>query len=283
MLTTSVLVLATLAQGPDFSWSGTVARGKEVRVRNVTGDVTVEPARGGGVEVTAVKRAGRRGRVEDVTVRRVETARGVEFCVVYPTAQFEEGTCEWRRERGHDRRPEERNDTRVDFTVRLPAGVEVNAGTVSGDVLASGLRADAELASVSGSVEARDVVAAKLDAKTVSGSVRLADIQADEVGAETVSGDVTFSGPLRARGSYDFQTLSGDVEVRIPRGTGAGVEATTFSGRFESAFPLTSESSTRQRRWAQRLRVRGTIGGGGASLWLQSFSGDVEIRELPGR
>lgn len=286
MVTVVTLALALAAQGPDFSWSGPVAAGKEVRVKNIIGDIRVEPARGGSVEITAIKRAGREGDPDDVEIRRVETDRGVEVCVVYPSMDRNED-CEWRegregREGRRGRRWHEENDTKVHFTVRLPAGVHLNAGTVSGDVDAAGLRSNVEVSTVSGNVMVRDVEGKVLEARSVSGDVELTDIRADQVGAETVSGDVDFVGEIRRGGDYDFQTLSGDVVLRVPAGLSAEVTASTFSGSFETSFPITSKVE-RESKWARRQRISGTIGSGGATIRLQSFSGDVELLERSGR
>lgn len=169
------------------------------------------------------------------------------------------------------------------FTVRVPAGVRLRASTVSGDVFASGLRANVDLSSVSGDVRLRDVTAQAVEAQSVSGDIELIDVHADEVGAQTVSGDVDFSGEIRRGGDYDFQTLSGDVVLRVPRGIGAEVTASTFSGDFETSFPFTSTGVQRESKWARRQRINGTIGDGGATIRLQSFSGDVEILERGGR
>lgn len=278
MLTLATLTLAALTQGPDFSWSGPVAAGREVSIRNVIGDVRVEGAAGGRVEIRAVKRAGRRGDPDDVKIRRVETSRGIEVCVIYPNNDDGGDDCDSER-RGRDRNRDgrrEQNDTRVEFTVRLPHGVNLRAHTVSGDVEASGLRGEVEVATVSGRVRVRGATGRVVEANSVSGDVTLEDIQADEVGAETVSGDVEYEGAIRPGGEYDFQTLSGDVVLRVPRGLNAEVSAQTFSGSIHSSFEI-STMQDRRSRWTNSRRLSGTIGTGGATLRLQTFSGSVEL------
>jgi hypothetical protein len=286
MVTMVTLALTLVVQTPDFSWSGAVAAGKEVRVKNIVGDVRIEAARGSTVEITAIKRAGREGDPDEVEIRRIETERGVEVCVVYPSMGDRDDDCEWRGRQGREgrrgRRWHEENDTKVHFTVRLPAGVNLNAGTVSGNVDATGLRSNVEVSTVSGNVLVRDMEGKVLEARSVSGDVELTDVRADEVGAETVSGDVDFVGEIRRGGDYDFQTLSGDVVLRVPAGVSAEVTASTFSGSFETSFPLSSKVE-RESKWARRQRISGTIGNGGATIRLQSFSGDVELLERSGR
>lgn len=285
MLVMTLAALATLAQTPDFSWSGAIASGKRLTVKNIVGDVTVEPASGREASVTAVKRDGRRGDPEDVEIRQVEDADGITICVIYPGNRND--SCDWdngrRRSRDRDRdRDDDRgwrneNDTRVTFTVRVPAGTNLSVSTVSGDVSGRGLRGDTEARSVSGDVDLTDVDARTVEAQSVSGSILLERVNAEVVGAETVSGDVEFSGEIRARGEYDLKTLSGDILMRIPRGAGAQVRGSTFSGDFISSFEITTRASG---RFMRRQRIDGTIGDGSARINVESFSGDVELREL---
>src|SRR5688500_4997905 len=55
----------------DFRWSGAMAAGQRIEIKGVNGAIRAEPASGNQVEVTAVKRRGRRGRAEDVRIERV--------------------------------------------------------------------------------------------------------------------------------------------------------------------------------------------------------------------
>lgn len=288
MLVLTLAAVAALAQTPDFSWSGTIASGKRLTVKNIVGDVTVEPASGREASVTAVKREGRRGDPEDVEIRQIEDGDGITICVIYPSNNSD--SCDWdgnrRRNRDRDREDDgnrrnrnwrNENDTRVYFTVRVPAGTHLAVGTVSGDVSGRGLRGDTEARSVSGDVDLSDVEAGTVEAQSVSGNITLERVNAAVVGAETVSGDVEFSGEVRPRGEYDLKTLSGDILMRIPRGAGAQVRGSTFSGDFISSFEITTRASG---RFMRRQRIDGQIGDGSARINVESFSGDVELREL---
>jgi len=282
MLTLTLFAVAALSQGPDFSWNGSIAAGKTLTVKNIIGDILVEPASGREISVTAVTREGRRGDAEDVEIRRLEDEGGVTFCVIYPH-HYDDGDCDMSgRRRDRDRRrgnwnDHDQNDTEVRFTVRVPTGTNVSFRTVTGDVIARGLRGDTEANSVSGDVRLTDVEGKLVEAHTVSGNVELERVNADEVSAETVSGDVDFSGDIRAKGNYDLKTLSGDVVMRIPANVGAEISGATFSGEFHSSFPITTTSTS---RFTRRQRINGTIGNGSARIRVESFSGDVELREI---
>lgn len=274
MLATLMLVAATAApQQQDFSWQGNLDAGQTLEIGNIIGTIRVEPASGRRAEVTAVKVAGRRGDPRDVEVRAEEGSRGVQICVRYPTDRWEPGEP-WRcgdSNRGSNRH--EPNDTRIDFTIRLPAGVHLDAATISGDVVARDLSAEASVTSISGDVRVTGFRGERIHAKTVSGDVELAEVSAPAVEAETVSGSVRYDGRLDNRGRYDFKSLSGNVVVTIPPGTGADLRASTFSGRIR--FPEAAMSEVNIRR---NNRASARLGEGGASLWVESFSGNVEIR-----
>lgn len=278
MLTVALFTLAALAQGPDFSWSGELASGKRLTVRNISGDIRIEPASGRTVSVTGVKKAGRHGNPNDVEIRQVQTGDGVTVCVIYPGSRNDEEGCDGRG--GHRGDGWDNNDTSVDFTVHLPSGTALNAMTVSGDVEGHGIRGPIEARTVSGDVQLSDVTGPVVEAQTVSGNVTLESVGADEVTGHTVSGDVEFSGEIRPRGDYDFKSLSGDVVMRIPRDAGAEVTGSTFSGDFRTSFALTTRATS---RYTGSQRLNGTIGNGSARIRVESFSGSVEIRELDGR
>lgn len=274
-----MVAFAALSQAQDFTWSGTIPSGKRLTVKNISGDVRVEPATGGQATVTAVKRAGRNGDPEDVVVRQVSTAEGIEICVLYP-GHDDDGDCDWdgNRRRGRNRGSNwDNNDTQVTFTVKVPVNTNVTVSTVSGDVVGHGIRGETEARSVSGDVLLTDVVGKIVEAQTVSGNIELNRVNADEVVAETVSGDVDFSGEIHKNGDYDMKTLSGDVIMRIPKNTGADISGATFSGDFSTSFPITNKAAS---RFTRKQRINGTIGDGSARIRVESFSGDVELREL---
>ena len=280
----SSVVAPLVAQ--DFEFRRDLAGGSRFEVHNIIGDVRVEGYAGRTVEVTAKKKAGRHGNADDVEIKAVEMTGGVAMCVYYP------GQWSQDDDRDDDRKPRgqnpcnrgrtsgnrnNRNDTSVDFVIRIPAGLALELKTVSGDVIGRGLRgSDLGVGSVSGSISLTDVKAATIDAGSVSGDVDLDQIAAKDVSAETVSGDVNYTGGLEDKGAYDFKTLSGDVTITLPKGPNAEVSAVTFSGDVSSDFPIVLNAARKNRH-----RMKATWGRGGAQLDLESFSGDIAIRSVP--
>ncbi|MFY9635537.1 MAG: DUF4097 family beta strand repeat-containing protein, partial [Cellulosimicrobium cellulans] len=131
------------------------------------------------------------------------------------------------------------------ISIAVPAGVDVEAGTVSGDGLVSGISGHTRLNTVSGSVMA-DGTAGELHVNTVSGEV-IARNHDGVLTAKSVSGEVTASGRfsnIRANtvsGDMSFDLLSftndfgansvsGDVTIRLPHDVGVDIVAKSASG-----------------------------------------------------
>ena len=274
--------LAAQAQpGEDFQFRRELASGRRFHLANIIGDVQVTGGSGRTVEVTARKRAGRYGRPEDVTIETIELNDGVALCVRYPSSRSgrrssddkaDKNPCSW-EDSGNWSDRGNRNDTQVDFTVRVPAGLKLHLGTVSGDLTAQRLEGEIELRSVSGDVSLEGGRGPRVDLETVSGAVTLLDITSKEVVGHTVSGEVVFRGPIEDAGNYEFNTTSGNINVALPERPNATLQAATFSGGMSSDLPLSQDNSRRRRH-----RYDATWGNGSAKLYMESLSGHLSIR-----
>jgi DUF4097 and DUF4098 domain-containing protein YvlB len=164
-----------------------------------------------------------------------------------------------------------------DVTVDCARG-SVRVQTMAGDVTVSDAEGDVEVATTSGDVDIRGA-RGRVAARNTSGDVQLEQVDATDVTAETVSGTISFIGPLRDNGRYRLEAHSGEVTVRVQGTLNATVEVSTFSGEFESDFPVQLEPGSRvsARDWSFR------VGTGGARLRMQSFSGTVSLRRAAGR
>ena len=272
-----VAAAASAQTRTDFEFRRELDAGKRFHLHNIMGNVQVTGGAGRTVQVTATKKAGRHGDPEDVTIETIELSDGVALCVRYP-GSGERGSRTG--ERGAGKNPcstrgswnnNERNDTQINFTVRVPAGLILRLGTVSGDLLANNLEGELDLTSVSGDVRLDGGRGQGVSLETVSGDVDLLDVRAREVSGHTVSGEVTFRGPILDGGSYDFSTTSGDITVGLPERPNATLSAATFSGRF------VSDLGTTQQAGRNRRRHNATWGSGSARLDLETLSGDIRI------
>ena len=159
----------------------------------------------------------------------------------------------------------------VEGNINVKGGGEVlNLQTVNGKVTVAGARGRLDLRSVSEDIDVSDVVG-DVVAETVSGDVTLARIDGKRVEAQTVSGDVRFDGTLRADGTYSFLTHSGDVVLGIPEGTSALIRTAVGNGDVSASFSLPASERSSRRRQEFRL------GSGGASVEIETFSGDIRL------
>lgn len=241
---------------PDFRWEKALPAGRLIRIHNLNGDVAVGPSTSGKVEVTGVRRGRARDR-EDVTVEVVETTDGLVICAMFRTADME---CDERgmRMHGNGRRDRDADwdDLQIDISVRMPKGHEITAGSVSGDISVAGAEGDVRVSSVSGNVRLDASKASRVRATSVSGDV---DVRIQE---------------LTGTGTLSFTSVSGNVEVVLPRGVDADVTMRTVSGRMESDFPLTLSGRV------SRNSLEARIGKGGRELEVRTVSGDVRLREV---
>jgi DUF4097 and DUF4098 domain-containing protein YvlB len=168
--------------------------------------------------------------------------------------------------------------------VRAP----ITAETVEGDVDVTGGEGLVSLRSVQGTVRLRgakgrisvnsvneDVEVANsagdVMAQTVNGDITLRVVDAASVDASTVNGDIWYSGPVRSGGRYAFSTHNGDIGVTMAEGTSANVAVSTFSGEFESEFPVPLRGTRKGKGFSF------TLGSGSAQVTLESFQGTIQL------
>ena len=169
---------------------------------------------------------------------------------------------------------------------------EVEAHTTSGDLRIEGANGRVLFESISGEVRGRrlagpvrgqsisgsvslEQVGGDVEVETVSGEITVNQARGSFVRLETTSGELEFAGPLDRAGRYEFTSHSGGITLGLPADAGARVSVETFSGELDTAFPLTlgpSEGGGRPRSFEF------TLGGGGARVTAQSFSGDINLR-----
>jgi hypothetical protein len=269
-----------------FSTTVRLGRGGALDVTNIAGDVVITGGSGADVRVDAVKRA---RAFDDAAARMQLQAMDIE--VVELSNRVEVQT----RHRGLRRR--DRRGT-VDYTISVPQDAAVTVQSVSGSVTVTNVRGELRAETVSGDVTLRGLKARAIDARSVSGTLRLGDIESGRVNATSVTGDVEYGGGLARSGRYEFASHAGNILLNLSGNTGFDVEASTFSGDVRSDYALTLRGGTsdaappplpprprggvappgRPGRLNRGVRtLRGSFGEGGASVELQSFSGDIAI------
>jgi hypothetical protein len=263
VLTLALAVLSASAASPassqasstdmHFKWTGTVPKGEWVRVKNLNGRVTVRAASGNTVEITGEKVA-RRGDPASVRIVTYKTGSGgILVCAFWTeNASCDEDSYQSRGD--NDDGGRRARDVRVDFTVSLPAGVNVLSSSVNGDVEVEGATAEVDVHTVNG------------DVRGISSS--------GPVCAGTVNGSITAKmRALPGNGDLDFRTVNGSIDLELPTQLDADVELRTVNGGFRTDFPMTLSGRVSPRH------LNATIGKGGRRLRATTVNGSIELRK----
>lgn len=180
----------------------------------------------------------------------------------------------------------------ADIDVRAVRG-EQNLRSVSGDIDAEGFAGDIEVETVSGDIElqgdgetARTVmksvsgdvsgerIAGELIATSVSGDVGLIDTRLSSGGFETVNGDITVRMALMRGGRIDAETVNGDVNFEFDGDLSADFDIDTFNGEIDNCFGPKAERTS---KYAPGWELRFAHGGGDGRVRIKTLNGDINI------
>jgi hypothetical protein len=152
---------------------------------------------------------------------------------------------------------------------------DVEIDLVSGDATVRLQAGDVSVESVSGDIEVGGAMDGRINLESVSGSIRLeSGSPARQVEVGVVSGDVDLRIGLRPGGRIQAESLSGDLTLDLPAGTSARIDASSFTGTIRSVHGTVE---TAEHGPGSSLST--TIGGGDGRIELETFSGDLSIRE----
>lgn len=162
----------------------------------------------------------------------------------------------------------------VVYDVRVPQLADLEVKGVSSDLVVEDVRGDLDLSTVSGELTGR-ALAGSLHMKSVSGDVKIAG-QIDAVKASSVSGDIELTGTLSQTGTYQANTVSGDLTLRVRPDTAASICASGVSVKVVCELP---HEVTRNAHRPGSRQWEGRVNGGGADVQFHSVSGTLRLIE----
>ena len=148
------------------------------------------------------------------------------------------------------------NESRIDYDLAVPPGVELKLTTVNGRITTRG-------------------VAGETAATTVNGSLDLETDGTKEVTAKSVNGRIVCRFKKDFQGAT-FKTVNGRVIAVLPPSASFYGDFTQVNGDFEAAFPLDIHSHPGSRR------VSGEVNGGKYELKITTVNGDIKVENLGG-
>jgi DUF4097 and DUF4098 domain-containing protein YvlB len=125
---------------------------------------------------------------------------------------------------------------------------KVVARTSSGNVIARGVRGDSELKTSGGDIRA-----------TIDG----------KIAAHTSGGDVTAE-LVGANRGISVSSSGGDLTVRVPKNTGAELNAATSGGTVRTEIPVTTTQMSEH-------KLTGTLNGGGNPIYARTSGGSIKV------
>jgi hypothetical protein len=232
-----------------WTYRAKVAPQQWVWIRNTRGTITVAPATGDSVAVTAVKTY-EGGDTASVRLVTAPYEGGIAICAVAVGSDQRCGP----NETGYELRGRHRKSMAVDFTVRLPRRARLGAATVLGDVRVTGAHAPLVLQTVSGEV----------DAVTTSGPVSARSVNGGVHVRITAFGDT---------GAVSIGSVNGSLTAELPPQLDADVEASTVNGSITTDYALPVSGKF------MKHEVRGQVGRGGRAVHITTVNGSITLKK----
>jgi len=152
---------------------------------------------------------------------------------------------------------------------------EIAISTVSGDQRITARSNEVNLETVSGDVSLSGELSGRVSIEAVSGKLSLNTMSAaKQVSAGVVSGDIKLRTGLQPGGRITAESLSGDLEVILPAGISAKVEASSFTGTIH-----TDQGKVDTEEHGPGSSLSATFGSGDGRIELETFSGDLRLRQ----
>jgi hypothetical protein len=147
---------------------------------------------------------------------------------------------------------------------------KLNVQSISGDVKLENGKIDGATVSTTSGEVTLDGVAGLLKLSSVSGDIHVREARDGQLDLSTTSGEIEYEGSLAHASTNKLDSISGDVNLRLPDASGFRLDASTVSGDLSSEFELHDAQTARR-------SLSGLAGDGSATLTIGTTSGDISI------
>jgi hypothetical protein len=218
--------------------------GGRLEIGNVNGKIDVRRGEGNTVEVAATKIAhGPSKESAKEALDRITITEEASASLVKIQTKLQRG----------DGGMFSGGNLQVQYTVTVPAQLEVHVTTINGGVEVSGLEGRVVAEATNGGVRGRDL-AGSVEASTTNGGVEIDLAQVSEAGVK-------------------LETTNGGIKLRLPADAKASITARIVNGGIDTEG-LSIQSSGE----ASKRRLDGNLNGGGPRIQLEGTNGGIQIR-----
>jgi hypothetical protein len=242
-----------------------------LQVSNIRGSVDVQAAEDGIISIVAVKNLDSGNAERTKIVIDQDKDGGIQVHTKYE----ENGAWFFKNSK----------PCKVDYTIRVPSTCSLSITGVSSTTALNGVNGAVSVKSVSGSVRLSEIIGkislntvsgpftgenltGSLEVDAVSGSTNILNSKLASVNISTVSGDSLLDSSL-GKGPYRFNTISGNVNLKIPQGSSYTIQTNSISG-------LVKTSSQNHNAFLRRGK-KIIENGGGVLIHHNSISGDLHV------
>ena len=163
-----------------------------------------------------------------------------------------------------------------DATLNAASG-SIDVSTIGGYLRISSASGDATIADVKGELRVSEASGSihikrpgdRVDASTASGSIEVVDAEND-IKVHAISGSIQVSGNPSANRFWDLKTVSGSVELRVPKNASFLLSAESTSGDIRTSIPVILEEQSKH-------ALRAHIGDAAGRVEVHTVSGSVSV------
>ena len=239
------IAMADYKQRETAEWRKTydLQPGGRLEISNINGKITVEPSIGNAVEIVAQKSA----RAASIEAAREALGR-IEILETASPSNVRIETKVQRTGGGLFGRASHE----VQYTVKVPAAMEVRFATVNGAIELAGLTGRINAETTNGGIKARDV-SGSIDASTTNGGI---EVELNRV----------------AESGVKLGCTNGGIELRLPQDARATISARVTNGGINTEGVQIETTGE-----ATRRRLDGRMNGGGPRIDIEGTNGGIRI------
>ncbi|MBM3329389.1 MAG: hypothetical protein FJY67_07975 [Calditrichaeota bacterium] len=159
------------------------------------------------------------------------------------------------------------------YDLYLPAGLELSAECVNGELDADSLTARVKLETVNGDIDCRRSVS-DVEASTINGTIRLSDV-GGKIEAQTINGSIFIGCGAPYPKEIDLGAVNGALELRLRKSDTAQPDAVITADSINGPITLTGSTSVQNLKAKRHLET--TLGEGRGKYSLDTINGGIRI------